>query len=131
MTTTQKRQAAFDRAAAHLISTGRPSGDLKEDGYFDCLYSGSGCALRPFIPEDQDPRAWDTQGGIMDIEADLLPLEIAADIEFFSDLQGAHDDSAVDAKGDVKRWRTMWIDCMVNLAAHYGLNDEAVRTKAA
>ena len=131
MTMTQKRQAAFDKAAAHLLSTGKPSGDLKEDGSFNCLYSGSGCALRPFIPEGQSPRAWDAQGGIKDLEEDLVPPEIAEDIEFFADLQDAHDGPAVDAKGDVKRWRPMWIDCMVNLAAQYGLNDEAVRIKAA
>jgi len=45
------RQEAFDKAARHLLSTGKKSADS-----ISCTYSGSGCAIRPFIPDGEDPK---------------------------------------------------------------------------
>jgi len=115
------RQEAFDKAARHLLSTGKKSADS-----ISCTYSGSGCAIRPFIPDGEDPKKWDGHGSIMDIiifNSKRVPNFIKADMDFFQDLQSTHDNC-----NDGRDFLPKFIDRMRYLATEYDLNTEVLDT---
>jgi hypothetical protein len=115
------RQEAFDAAAAHLLATGVPSHE--PDNYNSCLYSGTGCALRPFAPTDPaELAAWDRGGAISDLPLDWLPDFIRGDIAFFDLLQAAHDQAAQSSSGSIQKWRRLWLVRMHEIASRYSLS---------
>lgn len=125
------RQEAFDTAAKHLLTTRKPSGNANAYGGFACTYSGSGCALRPFIPKDADIDLWDEIGSLSDfpkneIEGAELPDFIKDDMDFFESLQLVHDNAAVDTQGDPIAWLEEWKSKMFGLAEEYDLNTEVL-----
>lgn len=113
------RQEAFNLAAKHLLTTRAPS---FSGAYFSFVYSGTGCALRPFIPEGADPKHWDNMGAIGAFPRQEIPNFISNDLKFYERLQVAHDSSAIGAKGDPAKWLVFWKDKMRAVAEAYELD---------
>lgn len=122
-----ERQEAFNKAAQHLLSTGVPSG-IAKGHYFSCQYGGSGCALRPFIPKDADIEKWDSIGSIGEMPRELLPDFISADLNFYEDLQSAHDDTAQVTLNTDTEWLPSWKEEMRKLAKVYNLDASIIDT---
>ena len=123
------RQEAFDRAALHLLRTRKPSFTVGESGFATCQYGGSGCALRPFLPDDpQALRYFDGLGAIADIPLEDLPDWMIEEIEFFSDLQQAHDDPLNGRQNvpDPAKWFASWAAAMQKIATRYRLDDSLI-----
>jgi hypothetical protein len=122
------RQQAFDMAAKHLISTGKPSVD--EGRFQGCIYSGSGCAMRPFLGNDlKRLKELDNQGGLDSVNKDLLPKYVVSDFEFYTAIQLCHDTPVICFKNDDddanalnQQWRVEWRQEMFKVANKYGLN---------
>jgi hypothetical protein len=127
---TPTRQQAFDMSAKHLLSTGKPS--VLETGYNGCCYSGSGCAMRPFLGNDPEELAkLDKQGGLYSVNLTLLPEYVVQDIEFYSLIQNCHDHAAVSyaaLPNDIDEWAVGWKEAMFKLADRYNLNTEVFVT---
>lgn len=128
-------QEAFDTAALHVLSTGRPS--IGESG---CVYSGIGCAMRPFIPQDEDSLRWmDQQGELQEILDDeewdkYLPQFVVDDLEFFIELQTAHDAYAIEMNRghkSVEFWLSQWKTAMQSIAARYSLDASLITDQTA
>lgn len=123
------RQEAFDRAARHLLAQGKPSGKPCGYGAFKCLYSGSGCALRPFLTEEQAEKFDRDYGEVERIPLKLLPDDIAEDVKFFSLLQDAHDKPAM-RDSDPAAWLPAWRDRMLGLAKRFNLSSAVFASDA-
>lgn len=120
------RQEAFNATARHLLTTRSPSGYMVGD-HFLCVYSGSGCALRPFIPDTPTALDWDCIGAIADMRAmndtpATVPDFISEDWDFFESLQDAHDKPAMKVNGDAAKWLPKWKDAMRAVAQKYRLD---------
>ena len=113
------RQEAFDTTARHLLTTGEPSYCQDEYGLTTCSYLGSGCALRPFIPEGIEEE-WEAYGSVHMVPEKLRPEYINEDIYFFRELQRAHD-GPVNA--GARNWESEWLIKMRQLATRYRLDD--------
>ena len=117
------RQQAFDLAAKHLMTT-RKQSKIEAVG---CVYSGSGCALRPFAPNDPDELAeWDKTGSVCDFPSNMLPSYINDDIEFYDRLQAAHDRPVyvndMNAEEVDELWFEQWKESMQRVAENFNLD---------
>lgn len=123
--TPRTRQEAFDLAAAHLLKTRKPSlAEPNASGFASCLYGGSGCALAPFLPVDPAlVEEWDALGAIGDIPEDKLPDHIVEDLEFYNELQEAHDEPAAGKMAvPPGEWLSEWLRHMRAVARKYRLS---------
>lgn len=106
------RQEAFDAAAKHLLKTGEPS--ISPSGL--CRYGGTGCAMRPFLGDDTDElKGMDEAGALTDLPAHMLPDHVVDDLDFYQELQDAHDTPTNRGKRG-KEWLTEWELHMRDLA---------------
>lgn len=114
-------QEIFDISCAHLLRAGRPS--IGETG---CVYSGTGCALAPFIPAGENVQAWDEAGAIDDLPPDWLTPDMHEHFSLMCDLQTAHDwpyrSGLAAAQMPLEQWRRTWLEAARRAAARHRLS---------
>lgn len=120
-------QEIFDRSCAHLLKAGKPS--LFEG---KCVYSGTGCALAPFIPASERAK-WDECGELAGQPDFRIPGMFAIHNQLLADLQTAHDSPGVwlsrdevtsitAAKMSLAEWRSAWLRAATEVARIHNLS---------
>lgn len=112
-------QAVFDKIALHLITQGRPSMELRDDGKWEdeagCLYrdpNGLACAVGCLISDDDYVEGLEHQSAeallapsifvsesIRELRLFPKPLRTGPIAEMIKDLQVVHDNAALRADG--------------------------------
>lgn len=119
-------QEAFNISAAHLLKTRKPSYKVIDSGAdIICLYSGSGCAIAPFIPNPTKiAELWEGRT-VSSMNRKVLPPFIRRNIGFFVRLQDAHDSSVeyCHKTDNMESWLEMWKEKMREIAKSFKLDD--------
>lgn len=100
------RQSMFTTAVTAIRAQGKPGGRPSPNlPGFSCSYydpaTQTRCAVGHLLPLDEARNLQENSpGAIADISLNALPEDLHDDIDFLSDLQDAHDISAINYPGD-------------------------------